>query len=130
MVGPNVDTHALPQCSHASVGLAQARPKYEVDIGGRGQTAKTMHWIICSCALPQFLTPDLRVVKTAHLVRNTFKLGTYVFEYQPLPLVSIHVVEPVFANSWICFIEKPCLKFGLCLVAIACLQSEIDTGKN
>ena len=32
-------------------------------------------------------------------------------------------------NSWICFINRPCLKFGMCPVSIACLQSEIDTSK-
>ena len=41
----------------------------------------------------------------------------------PLP-TNIKHFEPTkpregFANSWICFIEKPCLKFGLYPVAIS-----------
>ena len=50
-----------------------------------------------------------------------------------LPPTNVKRLEPtnpweVFANSWICFIKRPCLNFGLYPVAIACLQSEIDTG--
>ena len=36
----------------------------------------------------------------------------------------------IFANSWICFTKRPCLNFGYFPVLIACLQSEIDTGKK
>ena len=30
VVGPNIDTHTQAQCSHASVGLAQAHPNYNL----------------------------------------------------------------------------------------------------
>ena len=53
---------------------------------------------------------------------------------QPPP-TNVKCLEPtnpleVFANSWICFIKRPYLNFGLYPVSIDCLQSEIDTGKN
>ena len=41
----------------------------EVDMGGRGSTAKTKHRIICSSALPHFGTPDLSVMETTRLDR-------------------------------------------------------------
>ena len=40
---------------------------HEVDVGGGGQTAKTMHWIVCLSPLPQFQTLDLSMIKTTCL---------------------------------------------------------------
>ena len=39
----------------------------EVDVGGQGQIAKTMQFIIRLSALPQFWTPDLSVIETTRL---------------------------------------------------------------
>ena len=36
----------------------------------------------------------------------------------------------VFANTWICFIKRLCLNFGLYPVLIACLGSEIHVGRH
>ena len=36
----------------------------EVDVGGEGSTAKAMHRIIHSSAVPHFWTPDLSVMET------------------------------------------------------------------
>ena len=38
-----------------------------LDEGGKGQTAKTTHWIVPLSALPQFWTSDVSVIEITHL---------------------------------------------------------------
>ena len=66
-----------------------------LDVGGRGPTDKTMHWIIRSSALLQFRTPDGSVIETTRLDRKklTFKFSIHIFEYWPLPPMSTHVMN-------------------------------------
>ena len=63
---------------------------HEVDVGGEGPTAKAMHWIIHSSALPQFWTPDLSINETTCLEQQEtgFQFSSYTFEHRFLPPTS------------------------------------------
>ena len=80
----------------------------EVDIGGRGPTANTLHWIIHSSVLSQFWTPDVNMLKTTRLDQKevTFKFSMHIFVYWPLPpyvhLTSIHVINAPTGTVYYC----------------------------
>ena len=59
----------------------------EVDMGGRGPTAKTMHRTVRLSALPHFGLQTLVWWKLLVLTgkKLAFKFSTYIFEYRPLP---------------------------------------------
>ena len=58
--------------------------------------------------------------------------GSFPASFCPMFIAFLAPMNPLelFANSWLCFIKRPCLYFDLHPVSIAWLQSEIDTGEN
>ena len=79
-----------------------------VDVGGRGPTAKTTHKIICLSTSPCFQTPDLSVMETIRLDRKETHFQYVYFWILVLPpyvhLTSTHVMNM--------FSGLPCFNFS------------------
>ena len=72
MVGPWIDVHMYAQCSHASVGLAQARPNYVSEVDSQGFLEERHACSFSECALREisdaFVDTKLRGIEATCII--------------------------------------------------------------